>query len=65
MIHIVSAVDAESGTQFISAIDELMRQAEVSSTSPPIRVAIDCEGVDLSRIGSVEIVSFCFPTKDV
>ena len=65
MVYIVSAVDTESGTQFISAIDELMRQAEVSSTSPPIRVAIDCEGVDLSRIGSVEIVSFCFPTKDV
>ena len=29
------------------------------------RVVFDCEGVNLSRIGSLEIISICFPTMEV
>ena len=69
MMHVVPAPNSESsvivkyadtvnGRRFIAAVDSIL-------TQPGSRVAFDCEGVDLSRLGTVEIVSICFPTREV
>lgn len=49
------------GAQFIAAVDEVL----VAEDELPQRVAFDCEGVNLSRIGSVEVVSIWFPSTEV
>ena len=54
---VVDLADSVNGERFISAVDHAITQKG--------RVAFDCEGVDLSRLGTVEIVSVCFPSKEV
>ena len=55
---VVKYADTVNGRCFIAAVDRSLAQ-------PDGKVAFDCEGVDLSRLGTVEIVSICFPTKEV
>jgi hypothetical protein len=57
---IVDSAEEDQGKQFISLVEE-----RCSSTDQDIRVAFDCEGVNLSRIGSVEVVSICFSASEV
>lgn len=55
---VVRLADTEEGNTFLSAVKRILLQ-------PGGRVAFDCEGVDLSRLGTVEIISICFPSKEV
>jgi len=57
---IVKSADTDEGQRFISEVDSMLVQGKSVQ-----RVAFDCEGVCLSRIGSVELVSICFPNLDV
>ncbi|KAL7523973.1 hypothetical protein ACHAXR_000385, partial [Thalassiosira sp. AJA248-18] len=56
------AADTDTGRRFISAVDRVLYSDEDKNTK---RIAFDCEGVNLSRIGSLELVSICFPTSEV
>ncbi|KAL3774078.1 hypothetical protein ACHAW5_009540 [Stephanodiscus triporus] len=62
VIHTVKSADTSSGQSFISEVNSILA-SNTDETSK--RVAFDCEGVNLSRLGSVEIVSICFPALDV
>ena len=59
MIYLVKHADTDAGRRFIAATEEVV----VSSTRRD--VAFDCEGVNLSRIGSLELISICFSSMDV
>ena len=61
-IHIVKSADTTSGKSFISNVNSILA---LDSDEPAKRVAFDCEGITLSRLGTVEIISICFPTLDV
>lgn len=63
MAHIVKSADTESGRLFIEAVAQSFERAE--SSGEPERVAFDCEGVNLSRIGTVELISICFSSLTV
>lgn len=58
-VTVVKSSDDESGKSFISLVNSLC------SSDDQNRVAFDCEGVNLCRLGSVEIVSICFSTSEV
>ena len=62
MVHVVKSSDTDAGGKFIAAVDEAMVSED---SSQPNRVVFDCEGVDLSRIGSVELISICFSSLEV
>jgi exonuclease 3'-5' domain-containing protein 1 len=54
------AVDDKDGAvsaRFLAAVDESIAASQTSET---VRVAFDCEGVNLSRIGTLELVAVCF-----
>lgn len=53
----------DAGGRFISAVNSILLSEERNNDNT--RVAFDCEGVNLSRIGSVEVVSICFSPTDV
>ena len=57
-VAIVKSADEDSGKSFISSVNDLCSSPREDTDN---RVAFDCEGVNLSRLGSVEIVSICFP----
>ena len=59
MVYVVKTADSTQGQRFIAAADSLLR------SGPGQRVAFDCEGVNLSRVGSLELVSICFPSMEV
>ena len=61
-IHTVKSADTTSGKSFISDVRRILA---LESDDAAKRVAFDCEGVNLCRLGTVEIVSICFPTLDV
>ena len=61
MVHVVKSANSDAGAKFIAAVDNIC----ISEESEPNRVAFDCEGVNLSRLGSVEIVSVCFSSDNV
>lgn len=58
-VTVVKSADDESGKSFLSLVHSLCSSGDQN------RVAFDCEGVNLSRLGSVEIVSICFPASEV
>ena len=58
-VRLVNGAESEDGKLFVAAVDE----ACLSEDDEPYRVAFDCEGVNLSRLGSVELISICF-SKD-
>jgi len=58
-VRLVNGAESEEGKLFVAAVDE----ACLSEDAEPYRVAFDCEGVNLSRLGSVELISICF-SKD-
>ncbi len=62
VIHTVKSADTPSGQSFIREVHSILA-SEVGETAR--RVACDCEGVNLCRLGSVEIISICFPTLDI
>ena len=57
---VVKSADDESGKSFISLIESFCSTSESDA-----KISFDCEGVNLSRLGSVEIVSICFPPSKV
>jgi ribonuclease D len=58
MINFVKHADTDAGKRFIAATEEA-----ILSTCRD--VAFDCEGVNLSRIGSLELISICFSSREV
>lgn len=58
-VTVVKSADDESGNSFISLVNRLCSSGDQN------RVAFDCEGVNLCRLGSVEIVSICLSTSEV
>lgn len=62
MIYTVKSADTRSGQRFISAVDTILLLDEDETSK---RVAFDCEGVNLSRLGSLEIISICFEDMEV
>ncbi len=60
VVKVVTSTDDEAGKSFISLVNSLC-----SSSDKNAKVAFDCEGVNLSRLGSVEIVSICFSASEV
>jgi len=60
VVMVVSSADDESGKSFMTLVDSLC-----SSDDKNAKVAFDCEGVNLSRLGTVEIVSICFSASQV
>jgi len=61
-VKIVKSADEDSGKSFISLVNSLCSTGDKDSNN---RVAFDCEGVNLSRLGSVEIVSICSSASEV
>lgn len=59
MTRRVNVVDDEAQRQQTSAAKSFSKAAK-HALKVKSRIAFDCEGVDLSRIGSLEIVSLCF-----
>jgi hypothetical protein len=56
MVIIVKTADSDEGGKFIAAVDKacLSEDAECETF-----VSFDCEGVNLSRLGTLEIISLC------
>lgn len=61
MVHVVRSANDDAGGLFIAAVDEVM----LSDSTESKRVVFDCEGIHLSRVGSVELVSICFLSKKI
>jgi hypothetical protein len=59
--HVVKSANSDAGGLFIAAVDRVC----ISEDAEPERVAFDCEGVNLSRLGSVELISVCFSSMEV
>ncbi|KAL7484944.1 hypothetical protein ACHAW6_010560 [Cyclotella cf. meneghiniana] len=55
----VTPANSVSIKRFFSAVHSILTQ------TCDKRVAFDCEGVNLSRLGTLELVTICFPTKEV
>jgi len=58
-VVIVKSTDTDEGQRFISEVNSMLQGKCVQ------RVAFDCEGVCLSRTGTIELVSICFPNLNV
>ena len=59
MVYTVKSADTGSGKKFIGAVDAIFLGEKESQK----RVAFDCEGVNLSRLGSLEIISIWMSTS--
>lgn len=57
VIHTVNSADTPSGQSFIAEVNQILM---LPADGAGKRVAFDCEGVNLSRLGTVEIVSNLF-----
>lgn len=62
MVHVVKSADSDASGLFIAAVDEILL---IEEGSEPARVALDCEGVNLSRLGSVELITICFSSMTI
>ena len=58
----VKSADTTSGKSFMFNVHSILA---LDSDDTAKRVAFDCEGINLCRLGTVEIVSICYPTWDV
>ena len=56
MALVVDDQGGDAAARFFTAVD----QAVATSESETVRVAFDCEGVNLCRNGTVELVALCF-----
>mmetsp|Transcript_28522 Transcript_28522/g.60190 ORF Transcript_28522/g.60190 Transcript_28522/m.60190 type:complete len:277 (-) Transcript_28522:168-998(-) len=65
MVYTVKSADTDSGQRFIAAVNSVLSLDGASGDGVSSRVAFDCEGVNLSRLGSLEIVSICFSTMEI
>ena len=61
MVYIVKSADTEDGRMFIEEVAHSFARAELGHE----QVAFDCEGINLSRIGTVELISICFSSLKV
>ena len=55
--------DLEASQRFFAAVDQAVGTSDLTVSSErgtTVRVAFDCEGVNLSRVGTVELVSIFF-----
>ena len=62
MVYTVESADTSSGERFISAVYHVL---SLDGAGDPKRVTFDCEGVNLSRLGTLELVSICFENMEV
>ena len=58
-VRLVKRATDVNGKLFISKVESLLSQPGEQ------RIAFDCEGVNLCRLGTLELVSICFPTNEV
>ena len=56
MVHVVNSANSNAGKLFMASVDK----ACASGAGDMERVAFDCEGVKLSRSGSLELICICF-----
>ena len=61
MVCVVKSADTDNGGHFISAVDKILLSGDENTW----RVAFDCEGIRLSRVGTVDLVSICLSTMEV
>jgi hypothetical protein len=59
-ILVVKSADSDAGGLFIAAVDRVC----ISENAEPKRFTFDCEGVNLGRLGSVELISVCFSSME-
>lgn len=59
MALVVDEASESNSSLFYLAVDAIIRQSAAREDGA-VRVAFDCEGINLSRLGSIEIVSICF-----
>lgn len=62
---VVDYKDPQALESLTTIVNDLLESKDVSPDEPPPRVAFDCEGINLSRVGTVELVSLCFDHKDM
>ena len=55
-IQVVDNEDNDASQQFLALVDSVI----YDETNEEHRIGLDCEGIDLGREGSVELVSICF-----
>jgi ribonuclease D len=55
-IQVVDGEDNDASKQFMALVDSTI----YDETNEKHRIGLDCEGIDLGRNGSVELVSICF-----
>jgi len=68
MVLVVDDKNDDASKRFFEAVDQAVpslstqpsRLAVSSDSKKMVRVAFDCEGVNLCRIGTVELVAICF-----
>lgn len=61
MVYVVKSSESDEGQRFIAAVDGVALEEGGGLQ----RVTFDCEGVNLSRVGSVELISISFKSMDV
>ncbi|GFH61095.1 hypothetical protein CTEN210_17571 [Chaetoceros tenuissimus] len=59
-VKVVRSAHDENGVSFLSAVGDICSNASTETR----KVAFDCEGVNLCRVGTLEIVSVCFEQED-
>jgi len=57
MVFVVDGKGSNATAHFLAAIEHAVT---ISESGENVRVAFDCEGVNLCRIGTVELVAICF-----
>ena len=61
MVNVVKSADSDAGRFFIAAVHRVC----ISEDAKAERVAFYCKGVNLSRLGSVELISLGFSPMEV
>ena len=61
MVYVVKSADSDAGRFFIAAVHRVC----ISEDAKAERVAFYCKGVNLSRLGSVELISVGFSSMEV
>ena len=62
MVVIVSSATSNEGQKFIAAVERVIILTDSESN---VQVAFDCEGLNLSRVGTIELISVCFSWMEV
>jgi 3'-5' exonuclease len=62
MVVIVKCAASDEGHAFIAAVEQVILMTESDAN---VQVAFDCEGLNLSRVGTIELISICFSWMEV